>query len=82
MPDHPNTLLTNLLAAHDSAGVFGCGLTPRLLDRLLDRHATPAGAIRLDRPIRSDGPAQPVPAGWRQASPRPAPAQGVAHAWR
>jgi hypothetical protein len=82
MPDCSHALLIDLLAAHDSAAGFGCGLEPRLLQMLIDRHAVPAGVLRLDLPIRTDGPAQQVPAGWTRIGPQAAVTQEVAHARR
>jgi hypothetical protein len=56
-PDCPHSLLTDLLAAQDSAAGFGCGLwlralaagfgcglEPRLLEMLQERHAARDGA--------------------------------------
>lgn len=81
-PDCSHALLIDLLAAHDSAAGYGCGLEPRLLDLLIDRHAVPAGVHRLELPIRTDGPAQTVPAGWPQVSPEDARMIEGAHARR
>jgi hypothetical protein len=82
MPDCSRALLIDLLAAHDSAAGFGCGLEPRLLEMLIDRHTVPAGVHRLDLPIRTDGPAQQVPAGCPRIGPQTALTQEVAHARR
>jgi len=69
MPDCHHSLLIDLLAAHGAAADFGCGLEPRLLELLLDRHARPPGLYRLDRPVRTDGPAQVVPDDWPWIGP-------------
>lgn len=56
MPNHPHAFLTDLLASDCSGREFGCGLEPRLLEMLLDRHAVKPGTVSLDRAIRHDGP--------------------------
>lgn len=82
MPDCPHALLIDLLAAQDSAASFGCGLEPRLLELLLDRHAPQDGAQPLGQPIRSDGPPQTAPGGWPlRVRPASAPRE-AAHARR
>jgi len=63
MPDPAHTFLTDLLAAQDDAAGYGCGLEPRLLELMLDRHATRSGVVPLGRPLRVDGPPQQVPPG-------------------
>ncbi len=81
-PDCPHALLIDLLAAQDSAAGFGCGLEPRLLEVLLDRHAVREGAYRLAPPLRSEGPPQQVPQDWPHRIPRATAPEGVAHARR
>jgi len=80
MPDHSHSLLIDLLAAHDSASAHGCGLEPRLLELLLDRHAPRAGTVALDRPIRVDGPPQPVPIGMACIETQPVAPTKYVHA--
>ena len=63
MPDPAHTFLTDLLATQDGAAGYGCGLEPRLLELLLDRHITRNGVVPLGRALRVDGPPQPVPPG-------------------
>lgn len=82
MPNHAHSFLIDLLAAHDSAADFGGGLDPQLLELLIDRHSAQAGVPRLDQPIRSDGPAQEVPAGWPQIAPRADTLPEASHARR
>ncbi len=61
MSDHTHSLLIDLLGADALAAEHGCGLEPRLLEMLLDRHATRAGTSSLGRTIRQDGPVQLSP---------------------
>jgi len=56
MPDTSHSLLIDLLAMDGAASEYGCGLEPRLLEMLFDRHATHPGTVALNRPIRHDGP--------------------------
>lgn len=56
MPDTPHSFLIDLLALDGAASDHGCGLEPRLLEMLMERHATRSGTITLNRPIRHDGP--------------------------
>lgn len=56
MPDTSHSFLTDLLAAEGAASEHGCGLEPRLLEMLMDRHSVRPGAVALSRPIRHDGP--------------------------
>lgn len=80
MPDCPHAFIIDLLAAHDSAAGFGCGLEPRLLELLIDRHAVPVGVHRLELPIRTDGPAQRAPTGRPKIDPQTARTPEVTHA--
>lgn len=82
MPYQAHSFLIDLLAAHDSAADFGCGLEPRLLELLVDRHSAPNGVHRLDRPLRSDGPGQKAPEGWTRIGPRDARTSEAAHGRR
>jgi len=81
-PDCPHALLTDLLAAQDSAAGFGCGLEPRLLEMLRERHAARYGAHRLALTIRSDGPPQQVPGDWTHRIPPATAPKGARHARR
>lgn len=56
MTDPHHSILIDMLAMDTTASEHGCGLEPRLLEMLLDRHAQRAGTIPLGRPIRHDGP--------------------------
>lgn len=80
MPDHPHAFLIDLLGAHGSAAAHGCGLEPRLLEALRDRHAAPPGTIALQSGIRSDGPAQRVPEGWPRIGGKSVQPAGPDHA--
>ncbi|MCC6001578.1 MAG: hypothetical protein JJU19_12040 [Pararhodobacter sp.] len=80
MPDHPHAFLIDLLAMQDAASSLGCGLEPRLLELLLDRHATHAGIRPLECPIRADGPPQTAPQGMARAGTQPGHAERCAHA--
>ncbi len=82
MPNHAHSFLIDLLAAHDSAADFGCGLDPQLQELLIDHHSARAGVPWLDQPIRSAGPAQEVPAGWPQIAPRADTVPEASHARR
>ncbi|MFN3938137.1 MAG: hypothetical protein ACK4KW_11225 [Gemmobacter sp.] len=82
MRDVPHALLIDLLAAHDGAAAFGCGLDPRLLELLIDRHAEAGGTHRLDRLIRVDGPPQVAPQGWAGIGSAGRAMPGASHARR
>lgn len=56
MADTSHSFLIDLLAVDGAANAHGCGLEPRLLELLLDRHAKYPGTVILNRPIRHDGP--------------------------
>lgn len=63
MTDTPHAFLVDMLAMHNTAAAYGCGLKPRLAQMLLNRHTPPAGAVQLGHRIRADGPAQAAPPG-------------------
>jgi len=56
MPQSPHSFLIDLLATHGTASAHGCGLEPRLLEMLLDRHAQFPGTAPLNLCVRHDGP--------------------------
>lgn len=82
MSEHPHTYLIDLLAAQDSAAAFGCGLQPRLLKLLFDRHGTAAGTHPLPCPIRADGPAQHAPDAMPRIGSHPVRTESMTHARR
>lgn len=55
---HPHGFLLDLLAAHSSAEAHGGGLSPRLHDLLMARHAEGPGTHPLRARIRQDSPGQ------------------------
>lgn len=41
MTDTPHAFLVDMLAMHNTAAAYGCGLKPRLAQMLLNRHTPP-----------------------------------------
>gem|GEM_PF-5752906 len=59
--DPHHFVLIEMLAMEATASEHGCGLEPRLLEMLFDRHAQHPGTIPRGRPIRHDGPVIAAP---------------------
>lgn len=82
MPSSPHSFLIDLLAAHEQAACHGCGLEPRLLELLLDRHGQRPDVIPFPRVACSDGPAQNAPNDWPHVAALHDAQKGASHVRR